>query len=337
MFTRAFTLGLLICAALLVGCAASVEPVIPTPPPSITAIPDSTTEAAAVPTQIIETRTPVPTVTRAEPTGGPSPTSLIGPTRTAAPAQITNTPRPNPNAPRIEFFTADIAYVYPGDPVTLFWSVRGADRAAIYLLDDEGQRSRLWNVDPSGSLVITTNRNDRGSAEFLLTVDNGDFYVEQLLAVPLLCANSWFFQPVPQPCPGGPPLESEHVEQVFEGGRMIYVQAQDLVYVLFADGRAPGWTSFTNRYVEGESLDADPNFVPPPDRFQPTGILGLVWRGSDAVRNRLRLALGPEIAYEGALQDDGAFEATIYLSSSDGSILQLDPNGVSWGILAVPP
>ncbi len=315
----------------MTACGGVLDPVVPTAAitPSVT-VTDRPTSTPI----IVATDTPTPTQSRPSPTGGPSPTSIVGATRTPLPVEETPTPRPNPNAPRIEYFTGDLAYVYPGDPLTLFWSVRGADRAAIYRLDDVGQRNQLWNVEPSGSLVVQTNRRDRGAAEFLLTVDNGQYYVEQLLSVPLLCAHEWFFSPPPDSCPLDAVVESTHIEQLFEGGRMIYVAAEDQVYVLFADGQTPAWTSFQNRYVGGQTPDEDTNFVPPPDRYQPIRILGVIWRASDPVRNRLALGLEPETTYEGALQmDREAAGETVYLRSGDGSILQLSPNGESWAIL----
>ncbi|MBN2472290.1 MAG: hypothetical protein JXN59_16315, partial [Anaerolineae bacterium] len=305
---------------------------IPTAPvsPTVTATPPTT--ATPLPRA---TEPPTATPRRAAVTGGPSPTSIVGPTRTPRPDISTPTPRPNPNAPRIEYFRGDPAYVFPGDSLTLFWSIRGADRAAIYKLDAQGQRSQLWNVEPAGSLVVPTRRSDRGLASYLLTVDNGEFYVEQLLEVPLLCAYEWFFAPAPVACPAARVTESTHIEQLFEGGRMIYVAEQDRVYVLFADGLAPAWTSFPNRYVGGEMPEEDTNFIPPPGRFQPIRILGLVWRGSDPVRNRLALGIAPEVTYEGAYQVDTGLDGndTLFLRGADGSVLKLDPNGASWSVV----
>lgn len=334
--TRRRFFGLLILSGvLLAGCGASLDPVIPTAIPTITLTPTGQPSATAA--ALASPSNPKPTLPRPTATGGPSPTSIVGPTRTPLPATLSATPRPNPNAPRIEYFTADLAYIYPGDSVTLFWSVRGADRAAIYRLDDLGQRNQLWNVASSGSLVVPTRRDDRGRAEFLLTVDNGQFYVEQVLAIPLLCADAWFFEPAPVSCAAGPATGTRQIEQLFEGGRMIYVEAQDLVYVLFADGLSPAWTAFENRYVGGQTPDEDPNFVPPPDRYEPERILGVIWRSSDPVRNRLRLGLAPEVVYEGFLQSDAEpTGATTYLSSADGGVLQLSPEGASWTVLAPP-
>ncbi|NPV67729.1 MAG: hypothetical protein HPY64_11335 [Anaerolineae bacterium] len=315
----------------LAACGGVVDPVLPTAVLTPTVTPTRQPSPTLPPSD-----TPVPTHALTA-TGGPSPTSIIGPTRTPEPIRQTPTPRPNPNAPRIEYFTADPAYVYPGDQVTLFWSIRGADRAAIYRLDALGQRNQLWNVEPSGSLTVQTNRRDRGTADFLLTVDNGQFYVEQLLSVPLLCAYSWFFAPEPVECPDAAVVESTHIEQMFEGGRMIYVEAEDQVYVLFSDGRTPAWTAFQNRYVGGQTPDEDTNFVPPPGRYQPVRILGVIWRGSDPVRNRLALGLQPEVTYEGALQTATEGQAkTIYLRSADGSVLRLEAQGRGWGVIGAP-
>jgi hypothetical protein len=313
---------------LLSACGGVIDPVIPTA--LLTVTPSATPRA---------TLTPVPSATatpgRVTPTGGPSPTSIVGPTRTPLPVAITATPRPNPNAPRIEYFRGDPAYVFPGDSLTLYWSIRGADRAAIYKLDELGQRNQLWNVEPSGSLVVPTSRRDRGFASFLLTVDNSQFYVEQSLDVPLLCAYEWFFAPAPEACAAERVVESTHIEQVFEGGRMIYITDQDRVYVLFGDGRDPAWTSFPNRYVGGQTPEEDTNFVPPPGRYQPVRILGVIWRGSDPVRNRLALGLQPEVAYEGAYQLERRADATetIYLRGADGSVLRLEPNGAAWSVI----
>lgn len=325
---------LLLLSLTLVACGGVIDPIVPTDAitPTETVTPRVSVTARATATN---TATPVPP--GQTPTGGPSPTSIVGPTRTPLPVAQTSTPRPNPNAPRIEVFTADIAYVYPGDSLSIFWSIRGADRAAIYRLDDAGQRNQLWNVEPSGSLVVQTSRRDRGTADFLLTVDNGQQYVEQMLSIPLLCAYEWFFAPEPENCAGGPAVESTHVEQIFEGGRMIYVAEEDQIYVLFADGQRPAWTSFPNRYVSGETPEEDSRFVPPPGRFQPTRILGVIWRASDQVRNRLALGLEPEKRYEGAMQSDGeARGETVFIRSGDGSVLKLEAGGDGWSIIAAP-
>src|SRR5690606_35831945 len=149
------------------ACGAAYTPVIPTALPTIT--PTFTPTNSPTPGGGA-TVTPTPTPIPASPTGGPSPTALLGPSRTPAPNDSTATRVPNPNAPRIEFFTADLLAVQPGESLTLFWSVRGVDNAVIYRLDDNGQRTTVWNVPPDGNQVVTTRRSERGQARFLLIV-----------------------------------------------------------------------------------------------------------------------------------------------------------------------
>ncbi len=146
--------------------------------------------------------------------------------------------------------------------------MRGTDRAASYRLDDEGQRNQRWNVGPDGSLTVQTARGDRGTAQFLLTADNGSFSAEQLLEIPLLCAHPWFFTPAPEACPAGPEASDVQIEQVFEGGRMIYLAAEDRVYVLFGDG-LDRLDSFVKPLTGAGNRLRGYNFVPPPGRYQP--------------------------------------------------------------------
>ena len=77
------------------------------------------------------------------------------------------------------------------------------------------------------------------------------------------------------------------------------------------------------------------SFIPPPGLYQPVAILGFVWRGRDIVRNRLGLALLPEVNYQGVYQISAALDGaeTLYISSADGSALQLLPAGAAWRII----
>src|SRR5690606_20414783 len=125
-------------------------------------------------------------------TGGPSPTPLFGPTSTLLAMQPTETVLLNPNAPRIEFFTSDVAAVAPGDSVTLYWSTRNTTSANIYRLE-RGVRNQVWTIQPDGNLTVNTRRADRGAIDFLLTAGDGDQRVERTLSIPLACPDVWFF------------------------------------------------------------------------------------------------------------------------------------------------
>lgn len=323
-------------AVILLGaCAPAAQQIVPTARPTITPTFTPTNTRTPGPRDVTPTTTP--TRPPASPTGGPSPTALLGATSTPD-SDVTPTRVPNPNAPRIEFFTSDVRAVAPGSEVTLFWSTRGADGATIYRLDPGGTRNQLWNVPPDGNLTVATRSDDRGTVDFLLSVGEGADRTEQPLSLPLSCPVAWFFVPPPQECPNDEPLETVIVEQPFVRGRMIYIEEQDQVYALFNDGFDPAWVTFQNRYNPVIHEAFIEGFPEPPGRVQPVGILGFVWRNSDAVRSRLGLGTEQEFSFDGFVQTAPAAGEgdSLYISSSGGTVLQLLPEGASWQIITLP-
>jgi hypothetical protein len=328
---KVFSGSLVLLAAVLISaCGATARQVIPTERPTAT-ITLTPTASDTPGFDATPTATPISSAT------GPTPTSIFGPTTTAVALLVTPTRVPNPNAPRIEFFTTDAVSVAPGDSVTLFWSVRGARGAVIYRIEN-GVRGSVWNVPPDGSLAIPTRRRDRGQVTFLLSVGEGDLETEQTLSVPLSCPDAWFFQPSPDACPAGPAQATMLIEETFERGRMLYIQTRNKVYALFNDGRTPAWISFENRYDPAVDPELEESFVPPPGFVQPLRILGFVWRGNDVVRNRLGLGTAEEIAYDGFTQTVTAADGSenLYANSVDGTVVQLLPGGDAWQIITPP-
>jgi hypothetical protein len=314
----------------LTACSAAETIVIPTARPTATA---TATETVTRPPGLNVTPTAPPTRETQTPTRGPSPTPLFGqPLVVGVVATASRTP--NPNAPRIEFFTTNVLSVVPGEEAPLFWSARGADTATIYRLDAAGNRTQLWNVGPDGQLRVPTSRRDRGQIDFVLSIGDGPNRVEQSITIPLACPDTWFFQPPPAPCPGAAAVETQLIEQPFERGRMLFIGASNRIYVLFNDGSEPAWFSVENRYDPATQPEADENFVPQPGFFQPIRVLGFVWRGNDRVRLRLGLAVQQETSYQGFVQTAPSGESeTIYATSADGTVLELLPNGASWQII----
>ncbi|MDX1991268.1 MAG: hypothetical protein SF029_02695 [bacterium] len=326
---------MLIMAFCLSGCGASAVQIIPTERPTITPTPTAT-QSRSQSGSATPTVTPSPARTRAP--GEPSPTPLFGATRTPAPGEVSAslivTPTPNPNAPRIEFFTSDKTAVAPGERLTLFWSTRGGGDVRIYQLGRGGERNRVWNVAASGRQDVQTSSGDRGQLDFLLIVGQAELQSEQRLSVALQCPLPWFFAPAPTTCPDDLAQQVTIVEQSFERGRMIYLSGEDVVYALFNDGFDPAWVVFENRYRPGVDPESAENFIPPPGYFQPLAQLGFVWRGNDTVRNRLGLGIQAEVAFESLVQREGD---NFYISSTNGTIVQLLPNGESWQIISPQP
>lgn len=327
-------IGGLLCLA-VTGCGAATVQMIPTAQPTTT----PTSTLTQQPTRSTQAP-PSPTPTNAPPTVGPSPTPLFGPTRTPSGDALAPTRVLNPNAPRIEYFSTNVTAVEPGGNVTLFWSARGVDSAAIYQLDAQGQPSLVYNVRAAGNQVVTINRRLRGEARFVLAVGEGTQRVEQPLTIPVTCPVTWFFQPAPSECPNDAPQETQIVEQQFERGRLIYLASTNRVYALFNDGREPRWRAYENRYDPAIHADRDENFeraLIGTGFVQAVGRLGFLWRGNDDVRNRLGNGLEPEISSTGFIQTaptstGGVTGESLYISSSSGTVIQLLPQNGGWQI-----
>ncbi|NLF78395.1 MAG: hypothetical protein GX573_22100 [Chloroflexi bacterium] len=336
-------LGLLLFAAMMAACGAAAEPAVVTiapsatsthtPAPSPTAT--SATETAARPTERPTVPTATPGITA---TPGPNPTSPLAPTSTLAPQTPTATGEVRLRDAAIQYFTTDSEIVRPGENVTLFWSVRGTNRARIFRLDEDDERLFRWDVAGEGRLTVGTRPQDRDAARFLLEADVSGTTVEQALFIPLGCADfPWFFDPAPASCPAAPAEVSSQVEQTFERGRMIWVQTQDRIYVIFEDGLAPGWALYPDEFNEGDP-ERDESLVPPPDLSQPIRGFGLVWRTNERVRSRLGWAISAEVPYEGMVQSDSPEPGLgrLYLRMRDGGILALDSQADDWEVLAAP-
>ena len=197
----------------------------------------------------------------------------------------------------------------------------------------------MWNVGPDGSQRIETRESDRGQLDFVLSIGEGALSVEQTLSVAMACPVMWFFAPSPEECPDAEAEENFIIEQEFQRGRMVYTARDNRVYALFNDGLSPSWIAFENRYNPDVDPELDENFerAKPPGFFQPIARLGFVWRGNDTVRNRLGLGLNAEIAYQGFIQTStlNVGEDSTYISSTDGTVLQIIGDGDSWQIITL--
>ena len=331
-------LGLIGAGIALAACGGNAQPAIvtyaPTETPAIQPSPSAALVSSA-PTASPTNAAP-PTRSASTATPGPSPTSPLASTSTPAPHTLTATRAPTLAGLSVEYFTTDSESAIPGDNVTLFWSVRGADRARIYRVDADGERIYRWDVAAAGKITVGTRRADRDVARFLLTAEVSGASIEQPLLIPLRCPEVWFFEPPPEACPAAPGQFSMQAEQTFQRGRMIWVETLDRIYVVFEDGRSPAWAQYPDEFGEGVP-ERDDTLAPPPGLEQPVRGFGLVWRSNPRVQERLGWATSPEVPYEGMYQADSPEPsvATIYLRLRDGGIIALDALEDSWKVL--PP
>lgn len=326
--------------SLLAACGANAEPVLPTLRPTFTTAPTITPSATRV---FNATATPQPTLDPAltvVATDGPSPTALIGATSARAPVYTLTPTRESAisGSLSIEYFTTNAQSARPGDKLTLYWSVKGTERAIIYRLNPDGSHDQLWQVGRAGSLDVTTRTADQDVARFSLTISDNISRVEQALSVPLTCSQqTWFFAPAPSGCPADPATQSAAAQQNFERGQMIWISTQGRIYVLFNDSKKPAWIAYADEFKDGMP-ERDNTLAPPANLAQPIRGFGLIWRTKETVRERLGWATGPELPFDGAYQSDNVAlpNTTLYLRARDKAIIELPAKGDIWRLI-VPP
>lgn len=234
--------------------------------------------------------------------------------------------------PQILNFTANVPIADPGETITLSWETAQATTVTLYHLLG-GVFGSFWDVAPTGSMTYTISSGSRNYETFALFASgSGDFpYDAATLTLPLTCPFTWFFTPAPDVCPQEAALLSPSAEQQFEHGVMIWVGAEDRIYVLFDDTiYTDGWEAFEDTWQDGDPVD-DPAIVPPPGFYQPQRGFGLVWRDAFMVRERLGWALAPEIGGNTAVQRTSYYKYNhTYLKALDNNVWHLLPERSDW-------
>jgi hypothetical protein len=235
---------------------------------------------------------------------------------TVAPSATPTRPAPA-GMPVVETFTADRAEADAGEPVTLAWTTREALGARLHTGTLDASGSLVWStlaadLPPSGSIVVAVD--DVAPAQL--------FRLEALSpsaapgpSLPLSIARrncpeayAFFFPAGRFNCAAGPSVLAPMAEQVFEHGRLLWLEANHWINppgrpIIFVMNDSGGWLSRPDTWLAGEP-DSDPSLVPPVGLYQPVGSLGKVWR--DEWRDTLGWALAPEQRYTGAYQEGWA-------------------------------
>jgi hypothetical protein len=149
--------------------------------------------------------------------------------------------------------------------------------------------------------------------------------------VPQICDSTWFFiQPRPASCPLSPPISGQGVFQQFQNGFMVWVQAQDAIYVMYNDTGFPRWEVFRDFFEEGMPED-DPAFgnAPTTGLYQPRRGFGQLWRNNQAVRDRIGWAIEAlEQPYSVQTQTSG--DGSLFVSEPSGGVFNILPGGSGW-------
>jgi len=86
-------------------------------------------------------------------------------------------------------------------------------------------------------------------------------------------------------------------EEVFEHGRMFWIQPRKQIWVMYDNGQGTGeWKVYDDTYVDTEP-SSDPSIIPPDGKFQPTRGFGKLWRGNPEIKDKLGFGVTPEFGY----------------------------------------
>jgi hypothetical protein len=323
---------LILCVLLFAGCRTFEIGFVETPTPDRLS-PSPTVPATVPATATADQSTVTPLVF-------PTSTPTITPTATRRPASIpivpTTTATPPPERPTILEFSVEPLEIDPGDVVTLRWSVTNANSIDIYqYVPDTLPSYNTVNLSATGQLTQTIRAEERLWQSFELSASNAVGVITQTITVSIRCPYTYFFSPLPiedreeWSCPDGDPIPSSAAEQVFENGRMIWLQHDDRIYVFFDDGT---YQTFEDAWVAGQP-DSVPGLTPPAGRYMPVRGFGKVWSGDADIRSRLGWALAEERGFETQLQGGwlrccsrlNAVNRPIFLRNAEGRIIRLWP------------
>lgn len=110
------------------------------------------------------------------------------------------------------------------------------------------------------------------------------------------------------------PISDEIIvaEQIFESGRMVYVQPRGEIWVMLDNNNE--WQIYEDTWEDGLP-ESDPNLIVPEGLYQPIRGFGKLWRENEIVRNTLGWAIGQEqgnittytYVFGGEIDDNGEF------------------------------
>lgn len=86
-------------------------------------------------------------------------------------------------------------------------------------------------------------------------------------------------------------------EQVFEHGRMFWIQPRNQIWVIVDQGQGSGkWLVYDDTFKDGDP-ESDPSIIPPEGMYQPERGFGKLWRGTPEIHDSLGFGLTPEFGY----------------------------------------
>jgi hypothetical protein len=177
----------------------------------------------------------------------------------------------------------------------------------------------------------------------LTAYNNTGATITRSLTVRFRCASSFFFATTSRLCPNGPAQSSWAAEQVFEGGRILWLEngslvgenykGQPLIFVLYSQSNS--WEIYVDTWNSTEP-DSDPSIAPPTGLVQPIRGFGKVWRNNPKAQKQLGWALAVEQGFETLYQRVAEFDwdnQCHYVRSVDDRVISLCSRGGVWSFV----
>jgi hypothetical protein len=103
--------------------------------------------------------------------------------------------------------------------------------------------------------------------------------------------------PTLDPMPTPTISDIQVAEQLFENGRMFWLQPTNQIWVMVETGAGTGiWTVHDDLFVEGD-VEFDPRIVPPTGLLQPERGFGRLWRDNAEVQEAVGWAVESEVGH----------------------------------------
>jgi hypothetical protein len=114
---------------------------------------------------------------------------------------------------------------------------------------------------------------------------------------PLVPTSTPAAAPTTNPAPTPITAQIQLAEQVFEHGRMFWIQPRKQIWVMIESSPDKGkWSVYEDTFVDGEQ-ESDPSLIPPAGLYQPQRGFGKLWRTTPGLRDALGWGKTPEFGY----------------------------------------
>ncbi len=160
---------------------------------------------------------------------------------------------------------------------------------------------------PEVTVLVVTATPEAGTSSAAVATGSGTTTSAQAAANATSTATATIAATMPRPSatptmaffPTPTITQIQVAEQVFERGRMFWIQPRSQIWVMIAEPDVAGrgeWQVYADSWQEGDPA-LDPALTPPEDLFQPERGFGKLWRENSELQEALGWAVTPEFGF----------------------------------------